>query len=175
MVVAVVVIALVVALSGAGGYTVHARFVSASQLVKGNEVKVSGITVGSVQDVALTDDGQADVTLKIAEDGYHPLRRGTRAIIRQASLSGVANRYVDLQLGGADQPDIADGGTLPADAPKPPSTSTRSSTRSTRRPARASRNPKTRAACRSPSSSCATSRPARRRRRTPRCATSTPR
>lgn len=115
VVVAVLVIVLVVALSGAGGYTVHARFVSASQLVKGNEVKVSGVTVGSVGDVALTDDGQADVTLTISEDGFYPLRRGTRAIIRQTSLSGVANRYVDLQLGGADEPDIADGDTLPTD------------------------------------------------------------
>jgi len=111
-----VLIAVLVALSGAGSYTVHARFVSASQLVKGNEVKVAGETVGSVDDVALSDDGMADVTLSISEDGYHPLRRGTRAIIRQASLSGVANRYVDLQLGGADQPDIGDGETLDTDA-----------------------------------------------------------
>jgi phospholipid/cholesterol/gamma-HCH transport system substrate-binding protein len=111
-----VVIVLVVALSGAGGYTVHARFVSASQLVKGNEVKVAGEAVGSVDDVSLTDDGHADVTLSISADGYHPLRRGTRAIIRQASLSGVANRYVDLQLGGADRPDIPDGGTLGTDS-----------------------------------------------------------
>ena len=116
MVVAVVVIALAAALSSAGGYTVHARFVSASQLVKGNEVKVAGESVGKVDDVALSDDGHADVTLSISEDGYHPLRRGTRAIIRQASLSGVANRYVDLQLGGADQPEIGDGGTLDTDS-----------------------------------------------------------
>lgn len=110
----VVVIAVVVVLSGSGAYTVHARFVSASQLVKGNQVKVAGEPVGSVKDVALTDDGQARVTLKITKDGYHPLRRGTRATIRQASLSGVNNRYVDLQLAGADAPDIADGGTLQA-------------------------------------------------------------
>ncbi|MDQ3676765.1 MAG: hypothetical protein M3401_08195, partial [Actinomycetota bacterium] len=63
----------------------------------------------------LTDDGQAQLTLSIDEDGYHPLRRGTRAIIRQASLSGVANRYVDLQLGPADGADIADGGSLGTD------------------------------------------------------------
>jgi phospholipid/cholesterol/gamma-HCH transport system substrate-binding protein len=112
VVVAVVVVALVVALSGGGGYTVHARFVSASQIVKGNQVKVAGEPVGSVQDVALTADGRADITLKIDADGYFPLRRGTRAIIREASLSGVANRYVDLQLGGADEPNIPDGGTL---------------------------------------------------------------
>jgi phospholipid/cholesterol/gamma-HCH transport system substrate-binding protein len=111
-----VVIVLVVALSGGSDYTVHARFVSASQLVKGNEVKVAGETVGSVDDVALSDDGQADVTLSIDADGYHPLREGTRAIIRAASLSGVANRYVDLQLGGADRKDIADGGTLHTDS-----------------------------------------------------------
>jgi phospholipid/cholesterol/gamma-HCH transport system substrate-binding protein len=116
VVAAVVAIALVLVLSGGSDYTVHARFVSASQIVKGNQVKVAGVAVGSVQDVALTPDGQADITLSVSEDGYHPLRRGTRATIRQASLSGVANRYVDLQLGGADQRDIPDGGTLGADA-----------------------------------------------------------
>jgi phospholipid/cholesterol/gamma-HCH transport system substrate-binding protein len=114
--VAVVVIVLAVALSSGGDYTVHARFVSASQIVEGNEVEVSGVAVGSVSDVALTDDGQAEITLSIDADGYHPLRRGTRAIIRQASLSGVDNRYVDLQLGGAKGADIPDGGRLDSDS-----------------------------------------------------------
>jgi len=112
---AVVLIALVVALASGGGYTVHARFVSASQLVKGGQVKVAGEAVGKVTDIALTDDGQADVTLQIDGEGFHPLRRGTRAIIRQGSLSGVNNRYVDLQLGGAGGADIADGGRLNTD------------------------------------------------------------
>jgi phospholipid/cholesterol/gamma-HCH transport system substrate-binding protein len=115
-VVAVALVALVAVLSAGGGYTVHARFVSASQIVKGNEVKVAGEPVGSVQDVALTDDGQAELTLRIDGDGYAPLRRGTRAIIRVSSLSGVANRYVDLQLGGARGADIPDGGRLATDA-----------------------------------------------------------
>ena len=55
------------------------------------------------------------MTLNINADGYFPLRRGTRAIIRPTSLSGVANRYVDLQLGGADGADIPDGGRLPTE------------------------------------------------------------
>lgn len=112
MVVAVVVIALVLILSGSSDYRVHARFVSASQIVKGNQVRVSGVPVGTVSDVALTGDGQADLTLSIDADGYHPLRRGTRAIIRESSLSGVANRYVDLQLGGANGANIPDGGRI---------------------------------------------------------------
>ena len=106
------VVVLVLVLAGGSSYTVKADFVSASQLVEGNAVKVSGNTIGSVDDITLTDDGKARVTLKIDGDGFHPLRRGTRAIIRQASLSGVANRYVDLQLGGADGADIPDGGRL---------------------------------------------------------------
>ncbi len=113
---AVVVIVLVVLLAGGSGYTVHARFTSASQIVKGNAVKVSGEPVGSVGKIRLTDDGQADVTLNIDSDGYFPLRRGTRAIIRQTSLSGVANRYVDLQLGGARGDKIPDGGLLATDS-----------------------------------------------------------
>jgi phospholipid/cholesterol/gamma-HCH transport system substrate-binding protein len=113
---AIVLVVLVLLAAGGSDYTVHARFVSASQIVKGNAVKVSGQSVGKVGAITLTDDGQADVTLKISADGYFPLRRGTRAIIRQSSLSGVANRYVDLQLGGATGAKIADGGTLPTDS-----------------------------------------------------------
>ena len=112
---AVLVVVLVLVLAAGSPYTVKADFVTASQLVKGNAVKVSGHTIGSVGDISLTDDGKARVTLEIDGEGYHPLRRGTRATIRQTSLSGVANRYVDLQLGGADGKDIADGGTLPTE------------------------------------------------------------
>ena len=110
---AVLVVVVVLAVAGGSSYTVKADFVSASQLVEGNAVKVSGNTIGSVGDISLTDDGKARVTMEIEGDGFAPLRRGTRATIRQASLSGVANRYVDLQIGGADRAEIPDGGTLP--------------------------------------------------------------
>jgi phospholipid/cholesterol/gamma-HCH transport system substrate-binding protein len=113
---AILVIVLVLLLAGGHSYTVHATFVSAGQVVKGNAVKVAGTSVGSVGDVSLTDDGRAEIALRIDDDSYAPLRRGTRAIIRQASLSGVANRYVDLQLGPADGAEIADGAKLATDS-----------------------------------------------------------
>lgn len=107
---------VVVLLKGAsGGYTVQARFQNASQLVKGNLVQVSGIRAGTVENIRLTPDGQAELTLNIDEK-YAPLRRGTQATVRQASLSGVANRYVDLRLAGAKSPAIPDGGVDPAQA-----------------------------------------------------------
>ena len=100
---------------GDGGYRVTAEFMNAGQLVKGNEVKAGGVTVGSVKDIDVTQDGHAEVTLAINDGDYKPLRRGTRVMIKQASLSGIANRYVDLQLGPANGDEIDDGGVIGPD------------------------------------------------------------
>jgi ABC-type transporter Mla subunit MlaD len=94
---------------GDGGYRVTAEFVNAGQLVKGNEVKAGGVTVGRVKDIDVSQDGAAEVTLAITDSDYEPLRQGTRVLIKQASLSGIANRYVDLQLGPANGDEIEDG------------------------------------------------------------------
>ena len=109
----------------------------ASQLVKGNLVQVAGTPVGKVQDISLTDDGQAEVTMKIDDDAYARCAAGTKAIVRQASLSGVANRYVDLQLPPGTAPRRSTTAASIARATRrPPSTSTSSSTPSTPRRAR---------------------------------------
>ena len=111
--VAVAAAAVVVILlgSGDGGRSYTLLFQNASQLVKGNLVQVSGTKVGDVKDIALTDDGQAKVKIKIEDDKY-ALRQGTRAIVRASSLSGIANRYIDLQLAPGTQPKIKDGGII---------------------------------------------------------------
>src|SRR5215208_5420880 len=111
---AVVAVAILL-FRGGGGYRVTAEFVNAGQLVKGNEVKAGGVAVGSVKDIDVTQDGTAKVTLSISDDDYKPLRRGTRVMIKQASLSGIANRYVDLQLGPANGDEIDDGGVIGTD------------------------------------------------------------
>lgn len=107
-----VIAAVVVVLTSGDRYRVDARFTNASQLVKGTVVTVAGEPVGKVEDITLTDDGQANIALTI-DDDYAPLRKGTRAVVRQRSLSGAASNYVELQLGGGDQDEIGDGGTIP--------------------------------------------------------------
>lgn len=97
-----------------GGYEVRAVFHNAGQLVKGNEVLIGGRPAGLVRDIQLTADGQAVVRLSI-DDGFAPLRDGTDAIIRQTSLSGVANRYVSINPGPDNAPKIADGGLIETD------------------------------------------------------------
>lgn len=107
-------VAVAVVLLGNGGgertYTLH--FQNAAQLVKGNLVQVSGRPVGDVRDISLTDDGQAKVQIRINDDAY-ALREGTRAVVRASSLSGIANRYIDLQLPPGTARKIPDGGTIP--------------------------------------------------------------
>jgi phospholipid/cholesterol/gamma-HCH transport system substrate-binding protein len=100
---------------GAGGYRVKAVFVDAGQLVRGNQVQAGGVAIGSVEDVDVTQSGQAEVTLEIDNDDYKPLRRGTRLLIKQTSLSGIANRFVDVQVGPDDGEEIPDGGRIDAD------------------------------------------------------------
>lgn len=112
MLVAVAVVAVVLLGAGSDDYQVRARFQNAAQLVKGDLVQVAGAEIGSITGIALTDDGQADVTMSIADERYRPLREGTEAIVRQASLSGVANRYVDLMLPGGSTAEIPDGGLI---------------------------------------------------------------
>ena len=97
-----------------GGYTVEGTFQNGGQLVVGNPVRVAGADVGQVEDVRVSDDGQAIVRFSV-DDEYAPLRRGTRAIIRPTSLSGIANRFIDLQLGPAGGDEIEDGGQLGTD------------------------------------------------------------
>jgi phospholipid/cholesterol/gamma-HCH transport system substrate-binding protein len=101
---------------GDGGYRVTAEFVNAGQLVKGNEVKAGGVTVGTVKDIDVSQQGRAEVTIGIDDSDYQPLRRGTRLLIKQASLSGIANRYVDLHVGPDDAEEIDDGGRIEADS-----------------------------------------------------------
>jgi phospholipid/cholesterol/gamma-HCH transport system substrate-binding protein len=100
---------------GDGGYRVTAEFLNAGQIVKGNQVTAGGVAVGSVKDIDVTQDGRAKVTLGISDDDYTPLRRGTQVTIKQGSLSGIANRYVDLQLGPASGDEIDDGGVIDTD------------------------------------------------------------
>jgi len=124
--------------SGAAPFTIKANFLNASQLVRGDLVQVSGDSVGAVTDIELTRNGQAQLTLKI-DKAYAPLRHGTELTVRQASLSGIANRYVDLRLGPANAPPTTTARWSRPRRRRPRSTSTSSSTSSVRASAERSR------------------------------------
>jgi phospholipid/cholesterol/gamma-HCH transport system substrate-binding protein len=102
-----IVVVLLLVLGGGSSYTVTAEFENASQLVTGNNVSVAGVPVGSIKQISLSDSGQALVKMEISDSAYTPLPAGTHATVRSQSLSGIANRYVDLAL-----PTHPDGQTI---------------------------------------------------------------
>jgi phospholipid/cholesterol/gamma-HCH transport system substrate-binding protein len=111
----VVIVLVAFAMFGRGnGYEVTATFQSAGQLVRGNEVRVGGAPVGKITDIGLDHDGQAAVTFSVKDD-LAPLHEGTTATIRATSLSGVANRYISLEPGPNNAPELADGGHIGTD------------------------------------------------------------
>jgi phospholipid/cholesterol/gamma-HCH transport system substrate-binding protein len=105
-----IAIAIIVLLLGSGGNSNHYRliFETGGQLVKGNQVLIGGTPVGSVDDVKLTDSGQAQIDISV----NRPLHEGTSAIIRATSLSGIANRYVSIQPGPNSNPDLPKDATI---------------------------------------------------------------
>ena len=111
---AVVVLAAIL-MFGGGSYRVTAQFQNAGQLVKGNEVRIGGAKVGTVEEIDVSSDGLAEVTFTVDDEDYAPLRAGTEAVVKLGSLSGIANRYIDLQLGPDEGDDIEDGGRIDAD------------------------------------------------------------
>ncbi len=116
--VAAIAIALVavavILLSSGSTYQVRAIFTNASQIVQGDLVEVAGNPVGTVSGIALTPQGQAQLTLQISNGAYTPLRQGTEATVRELSLSGIASRYVDLRLGSPNASKIATNGVIGA-------------------------------------------------------------
>src|SRR4051795_4215543 len=101
-----------------GGYTVKAYFQNGNQLVKGNQVELDGTPIGSVKSLDITPNGQAVVTIGV-DSKYAPLPQGVHATIRQASQSGIANRYIDLTMpattANASKQKIPDGGEISVD------------------------------------------------------------
>ena len=105
-----IALAIIVLLLSGGGNSNHYKLVfeTGGQLVKGNQVLIGGAPVGSVDDVKLIDNGQAEVDISV----NRPLHEGTSAIIRATSLSGIANRYVSLQPGPDNGPELQTDATI---------------------------------------------------------------
>jgi phospholipid/cholesterol/gamma-HCH transport system substrate-binding protein len=91
-------------------YEIKVPFNEATQLAQQSDVRISGVSVGKVQNIEEAPNGkQAQATIDI-EDQFAPIPRGTRAILRTKTLLG--ETYVELTPGDSNGPKLPDGGTL---------------------------------------------------------------
>jgi phospholipid/cholesterol/gamma-HCH transport system substrate-binding protein len=108
--VALVVVGVLI-LGGGSGYSLNADFQNASGLVKGDNVLIGPAAVGTISSISLTANGEARVGLSL-RGGVGRLHQGTVARIFEDSLSGIASRYVELEPGPSQAPQIDDGGVI---------------------------------------------------------------
>ncbi|MEO6496865.1 MAG: MlaD family protein [Solirubrobacteraceae bacterium] len=71
-----------------GDYKVRAIFQNAFSLVSGEDVKIAGVKVGSIESLDVTEDQQAAVVLAITRAGFGDWREDAECTIRPQSLIG---------------------------------------------------------------------------------------
>jgi phospholipid/cholesterol/gamma-HCH transport system substrate-binding protein len=92
-----------------------AVFSDATSVVKGDDVRVAGVKVGSVQDIKVVDRSRALVTFKVDKD--QELTHSTMATIRYRNLVG--QRYIALTQGLGGPNPLPDGSTIPLSHTRP--------------------------------------------------------
>ena len=80
-------------------YTLQAEFDNVAGVKKGASVQVSGVVVGNVAAVALSDDDIALLTLKLDKTLEVP----TDSIASVRSQGIIGDKYIQINLGGDDE------------------------------------------------------------------------
>lgn len=88
-----------------------AVFTDATGVVKGDEIRVAGVKVGSVKDVEIWDRTRARVTFTVQQDTA--VTRSSTATIRYRNLVG--QRYISVTQGAGDTSRLPANDTIPMD------------------------------------------------------------
>ncbi len=96
---------------GAEGYKIVVPLNEAGSLAIQSDVRISGVSVGKVTDIELTDEGVANATLEI-DSRFSPIPQNTEAIKREKTLLG--ETYIELTPGVPATGSVPEGGALPA-------------------------------------------------------------
>jgi virulence factor Mce-like protein len=80
----------------AGTYEVRAIFDNAFSLIAGEDVRISGVNVGKITDLEVTEDNRAAVVFRIDKPGFNDFREDAKCTIRPQSLIG--EKYVECSL-----------------------------------------------------------------------------
>ena len=93
----------------------HATFTDAARLKAGQDVRISGVPVGTVGAVKLNPDNTVDVAFDV--DKRYQLYTSTRAAVRYENLVG--DRYLEITAGPGELRKIPPGSTIPRENTQP--------------------------------------------------------
>jgi phospholipid/cholesterol/gamma-HCH transport system substrate-binding protein len=91
------------------GYRFEAAFPEATTLAREADVRLAGVNIGKVRSLKMGPRGRTLVVMELERE-YAPIRRDTKAILRQKTLLG--ETYVELTPGDRDAPALPDGARL---------------------------------------------------------------
>jgi phospholipid/cholesterol/gamma-HCH transport system substrate-binding protein len=92
-----------------------AEFVDATGVVKGDDIRIAGVKVGSVSEVEVIDRTRALVTFDVQDEAA--VTGATNAEIRFRNLVG--QRYITLTRGIGDTQTLPEGSTIPVERTSP--------------------------------------------------------
>lgn len=92
-----------------------AVFSDATGVVKGDDVRIAGVKVGSVKDVEVVDGNRALVEFDVADKST--VTQSSTATIRYRNLVG--QRYISISQGVGDLDRLPEGSTIPLDRTQP--------------------------------------------------------
>ncbi|WP_110206745.1 MCE family protein [Nocardioides daejeonensis] len=102
-------------ITGGSAREFRADFVDATGVVKGDDVRIAGVKVGTVKDVEIVDRTRARVTFSVADEAR--VTEGTQVAIRYRNLVG--QRYLSLSESGESADKQATNKVIPVDRTSP--------------------------------------------------------
>jgi phospholipid/cholesterol/gamma-HCH transport system substrate-binding protein len=96
-------------------FTVNAVFKNVNGLLVGNNVRFTGINVGTVDDIIILNDTSVEVVMIIDEDTHRFIKKDAKAIIGSEGLMG--NKTINIMHGSLSQTPIAENGFMLTEQP----------------------------------------------------------
>ncbi len=110
-----VLVVMIGNLSFESSRTYKAIFSDATGVVKGDDIRIAGVKVGSVKNVQIVDRTRAKVTFSVRD--ATAVTRSSTATIRYRNLVG--QRYISVTQGVGDTSRLPDGSTIPLSRTQP--------------------------------------------------------
>jgi virulence factor Mce-like protein len=93
--------------NGGSGYKVRAIFDNVAAAVPGEDVKVAGAKVGTIESLDVTDENKAEAVLRIDDSRFTPFHSDATCTVRPQSLIG--EKFVECKQGSSASEPLEEG------------------------------------------------------------------
>lgn len=96
-------------------FKIYTNFNNVSGLQVGGEVRFSGISIGTIENIAIINDSTVNVTAILDNDVKKFIKKDSKASISSEGVIG--DKILVISQGSSDSPEVADGSSIKSDEP----------------------------------------------------------